>query len=70
MFSKTSQVMLRNQWAIHRVLPLAGTLAAAGLSATALAQSVPFPSYTVGENKDAANGPNYPLTCPLFLSHS
>ena len=31
-----------------------------GLGANALAQSVPFPTYTVGENKNAANGPNYP----------
>jgi YVTN family beta-propeller protein len=63
MFSKTSQDVTRNQWTINRLLPLAGLLAA-GLSATAFAQSIPFPTYTVGENKDASKAPNYPSTLP------
>jgi YVTN family beta-propeller protein len=63
MFSKTSQELIRNQWTIKRLLPFAGLLAA-GLSATAFAQSVPFPTYTVGENSNASKGPNYPSTLP------
>ena len=63
MFSKTSQDVKHNQWTIHRLLPLAGLLAA-GLSAAAYAQSVPFPTYTVGENKDASKAPDYPSTLP------
>ena len=46
-----------------RLLPLTGLLVA-GLSASAFAQSVPFPTYTVGQNKDQAKGPNYPSTLP------
>jgi YVTN family beta-propeller protein len=42
----------------------AGLLAVAALSATALAQSVPFPTYTVGENKNASTGPNYSSSLP------
>ena len=61
MFSKTSQDVTRNQWTINRLLALAALLGA-GLSATA--QSVPFPTYTVGENKDVSKGPNYPSTLP------
>ncbi len=57
--------MFRNPWASRRVLPLAGTLAAAALSAAAQAQSVPFPTYTVGENKNAASGPGYPANLPV-----
>ena len=64
MFSKTSQAVVRNQRAMHRLLPLAGLVTAAALSATALAQSVPFPTYTVGQNKDASHGPNYPSNLP------
>ncbi len=63
MFSKTSQDVTRNQWTINRLLPFA-CLLSAGLSATAFAQSVPFPTYTVGQNKDASKGPNYPSTLP------
>ncbi len=48
---------------MNRLLPLASLLAA-GLSTAALAQSVPFPTYTVGENKNASKGPNYPSTLP------
>ncbi len=56
--------MVLNPRTINRLLPLACLLTMAGLSATALAQSVPFPTYTVGENKNAANGPNYSSTLP------
>ena len=63
MFSKTSQNVTRHQWTINRLLSLAGLLAA-GLSATSFAQSVPFPTYTVGENKDASKAPDYPSTLP------
>ncbi len=65
MCSKVSLVLFRNQWAVHRLLPLAGLLTAAGLSSAALAQSVPFPTYTVGENKNAASGPGYPANLPV-----
>ncbi len=65
MFRKMSQATLRNQGAASRLLPLAGTLAAAALSATGLAQSVQFPTYSVGENKTAANGPSYPANLPI-----
>ena len=64
MFSKTSRVLISPQWTINRLLPLAGLLSLAALSATALAQSVPFPTYSVGENKNAANGPNYSTSLP------
>ena len=63
MFSKTSQDVTRNQSAMNRLLPLASLLAS-GLSTAALAQSVPFPTYTVGESKNASKGPNYPSTLP------
>ncbi len=65
MSRKISPVKVRYPWATRQVLPLAGTLAVAGLSATALAQSVEFPTYTVGENKNAANGPGYPANLPV-----
>lgn len=62
MFSKPYRGMIRTSSPINRVLPLAGLLA--GLGATALAQSVPFPTYSVGENKDAKKGPDYPANLP------
>ena len=65
MVRKTSQALIRYPWALRRVLPLAGTLAAAAVSVTTLAQSVPFPTYTVGENKNAASGADYPATLPV-----
>ncbi len=34
----------------------------AALSVSALAQSVPFPTYTVGANQNASQGPDYPST--------
>ncbi len=63
MFSKTLPVFFRRQMKTHRLLPISGLLAA-GMCATALAQSVPFPNYQVGENKNLSNGPNYPSTLP------
>src|ERR1700760_3140237 len=60
MFSETSQVWSVNPQTIKR--SVAAVLAAAGLAGTALAQSVPFPTYSVGENKNASTGPNYPST--------
>src|SRR5215831_9181446 len=42
---------------------LAGLLAVA-LSATAFAQSVPFPTYQVGANQNGSQGPNFPATLP------
>jgi YVTN family beta-propeller protein len=54
---------------IKRLLPLAGLLAA-GLSVPALAQSVPFPTYSPGENTNATTGPTYsqPLANPWVVS--
>ena len=48
---------------------LAG-LVAAGLSVPALAQSVPFPTYSPGENTTATTGPTYsaPLANPWVVS--
>src|SRR6201996_2021701 len=58
MLSEKSQVWFQNQRSVKR--SFAALLAAAGLAGTALAQSVPFPTYTVGGNKNATNGPTYP----------
>jgi YVTN family beta-propeller protein len=58
MFSEESQVCFVNQRSIKR--SFAVLLAAAGLASTAVAQSVPFPTYSVGENKNASSGPDYP----------
>jgi YVTN family beta-propeller protein len=63
MFSKRSQKRHRRLSTRNQRLA-AATLLAAGLGTAARAQSVPFPTYTVGENKDAAKGPNYPSTLP------
>ncbi len=63
MFSKTSQNVIRSQRTTSRALATAGLLAT-GLSATTIAQSVPFPTYTVGENKHAGSGPRYPANLP------
>ncbi len=46
------------------VVGLSTGLLAAGLSVSALAQSVPFPTYSVGENKNASQGPSYPPNLP------
>ncbi|HLI77314.1 MAG TPA: bifunctional YncE family protein/alkaline phosphatase family protein [Acidobacteriaceae bacterium] len=59
---KTPWDPFRNPSIINRLLPVAGLLA--GFGATAYAQSVPFPTYTVGENKNASHGPSYPSTLP------
>ncbi len=63
MFSKRSQESVRHSWPAHRVLTFIG-LVAAGLSATALTQSVPFPTYQVGGNANSTKGPNYPSALP------
>lgn len=63
MSKKSSQLVSRSQLTINRMLPLTGLLVA-GLGATAFAQSTPFPTYTVGQNKDLSKGPNYPSTLP------
>jgi YVTN family beta-propeller protein len=59
--------MSRNHSRINRVLV---GLLAAGLSVPALAQSVPFPTYTPGENTSATTGPTYshPLPNPWVVS--
>ena len=64
MSRKVTQNMLRKRKTINRLLPLAGLVTAAGIGVTALAQSVPFPTYTVGENKNAASGPGYSANLP------
>jgi DNA-binding beta-propeller fold protein YncE len=64
MFRKTSRIKVWNQRTVNRLLPLVGLVTASGLGATVLAQSVPFPTYTVGQNKNAQQGPNYPSTTP------
>ena len=63
MISKTSRYLIHSRSTVNRLLPFTGLLAV-GLSASAFAQSVPFPTYTVGENKNATKGPNYPSTLP------
>jgi YVTN family beta-propeller protein len=66
MFRETS----RNHSGIHN-LGLAAGLLAAGLSVPALlGQSVPFPTYTPGENTSATTGPTYshPLANPWVVS--
>ena len=45
-----------------RRLPLSVGVLAAALSVSAFAQSVPFPTYTVGANQNGSQGPNYPST--------
>jgi len=47
-----------------RALSLLSGLLAMGLSVPALAQSVPFPTYTPGENLSGSQGPDYPSTLP------
>ncbi len=61
MSEKTS----RKHSGINPLHPLAGLLAI-GLSASALlGQSVPFPTYQVGANKNGSQGPNFPSTLPI-----
>jgi YVTN family beta-propeller protein len=52
----------RSNSRIHPQRLLAVGLLWAGLSVPALAQSVPFPTYQVGENANGSHGPNYPST--------
>ncbi len=59
MLQKISQKHSR----INRLALVAGLLAA-GLNVSALAQSVPFPTYTPGENLSGSQGPDYPSTLP------
>ena len=53
--------MSRNHSRINRLLV---GLLAAGLSLPALAQSVQFPTYTVGENATGSVGPSYSSPTP------
>ncbi len=54
----------RKHFGIHPLHLLAGLLAT-GLSVPALlGQSVPFPTYQVGANKNGPQGPNFPSTLP------
>ncbi len=59
----------RSNSRINLQLLFAGLLAI-GLSIPALAQSVPFPTYQVGQNQNGSQGPNYPssLTIPWVVS--
>lgn len=52
----------RNISRINRIL-LVG-IVAVGACIPASAQSVPYPTYTVGLNQSGSQGPNYPLTTP------
>jgi YVTN family beta-propeller protein len=58
-----SQRTSRNHSWINPLHLLAGLLAA-GLSVSAFAQSVQFPTYTPGENLSGSKGPDYPSTLP------
>jgi YVTN family beta-propeller protein len=68
---KENDRMFRNDARINLVCLLVGLLAAAALSAPALAQSVPFPTYSPGENTNATTGPTYshPLPNPWVVSN-
>ena len=67
MYLKTSQ--RKHNRPIDGLGLLAGLLAA-GLAVPALAQSVPFPTYSPGENTSATTGPTYshPLANPWVVS--
>ena len=53
----------RSNSRINLLRPLAGLLLVGlGFAGVAAAQSVPFPKYQVGENKNASQGPDYPST--------
>ncbi len=58
MFRNASHTTAQKKLSYARLLSVAGLLAT-GLSATALAQSTPFPTYSVGDNKDSGAGPTY-----------
>ncbi len=59
--------MFRNSFWTHRLLV---GLLTAGLSVAAFSQSVPFPTYSPGENTAATTGPTYshPLSNPWVVS--
>ncbi len=67
MFRRRSRADSPNKSPIN---PLLIGLLAAGLSVPALAQSVPFPTYSPGENTSASTGPAYsaPLSNPWVVS--
>ena len=67
MFRRRSRADSPNKSPIN---PLLIGLLAAGLSVPALAQSVPFPTYSPGENTSASTGPTYsaPLSNPWVVS--
>jgi YVTN family beta-propeller protein len=62
MSRKMSRAKLPNRRKMSRMRPVAGLLAVAGIGAAAFAQSAPFPTYSVGQNKNGQQGPNYPST--------
>jgi YVTN family beta-propeller protein len=64
-----SRTSSNNFWMRH--LPLSVGLLIAALSVSALAQSVPFPTYTVGANQNGSQGPGYPstFTTPWVVSN-
>ena len=60
-----SRKFFRDSFRIDRLSTLVGLLATAlSFAALAAAQSVPFPTYTPGENLSGTQGPDYPLTLP------
>ena len=59
-----SRKYLRNDSRIKRLRMLAGLLAGLSIPALAAGQSVPFPTYTPGENLSGTQGPDYPSTLP------
>ena len=68
MSRKTFRKAIRNHTKRSRLYPVAGLLAT-GLTVPVLGQSVQFPTYTVGENKNASQGPGYPANLPVpFVS--
>jgi YVTN family beta-propeller protein len=64
-----SRTSSNNFWMRH--LPLSVGLLVTALSVSALAQSVPFPTYTVGANQNGSQGPGYPstFTTPWVVSN-
>jgi YVTN family beta-propeller protein len=63
MFRNTSRNHPHKSFSVNHLRLLAGLLVT-GLSVPALAQSVPFPTYTPGENLSGSHGPDYPSTLP------
>jgi YVTN family beta-propeller protein len=66
-----SQKSFRDSFRINRLGTLAGLLATAlSFAALAAAQSVPYPTYSPGENTNASTGPTYsqPLPNPWVVS--